>query len=203
MSMRELPADTCVCRMGQLYINEVVLGTAIGVLFGPYCANIFNPRSWGGDTNVITLEVMRVTLAAGLFAIGVELPQSYLWEHVRGLLVMVVPTMAFGWLVVAGMLLSLPRTAQCEAYPPFIQESSSSSFRRSTSSRRLSSRLVLRPQILSSLLQSLVCTSTARGAYMRLTMPQAASSRRNTSHSTCAASYQQSPLRTMAWHIRS
>ena len=117
MSMRELPADTCVCRMGQLYINEVVLGTAIGVLFGPYCANIFNPRSWGGDINVITLEVMRVTLAAGLFAIGVELPQSYLWEHVRGLLVMVVPTMAFGWLVVAGMSLFRPRT-QCKTHGP-------------------------------------------------------------------------------------
>ncbi|RPD78500.1 hypothetical protein L226DRAFT_568127 [Lentinus tigrinus ALCF2SS1-7] len=88
----------------KLYINEVVLGTAIGVIFGPYCANIFNPRSWGGDINVITLEVMRVTLAAGLFAIGVELPQSYLWDHARGLLVMVVPTMAFGWLVVAAIV---------------------------------------------------------------------------------------------------
>ncbi|KAI0666661.1 Sodium/hydrogen exchanger family-domain-containing protein, partial [Trametes maxima] len=88
----------------QLYINEVVLGTACGIIFGPYCANIFNPRSWGGDINVITLEVMRVTLAAGLFAIGVELPQSYLAEHVRGLLIMVVPTMAFGWLVVAAVI---------------------------------------------------------------------------------------------------
>ncbi|RDX48056.1 hypothetical protein OH76DRAFT_1484240 [Lentinus brumalis] len=88
----------------KLYINEVVLGTAIGVIFGPYCANIFNPRSWGGDTNIVTLEVMRVTLAAGLFAIGVELPQSYLWDHARGLLVMVVPTMAFGWLVVAAII---------------------------------------------------------------------------------------------------
>ncbi|KAI0712951.1 Sodium/hydrogen exchanger family-domain-containing protein [Cerioporus squamosus] len=88
----------------KLYINEVVLGTAIGVIFGPYCANIFNPRSWGGDINTITLEVMRVTLAAGLFAIGVELPQSYLWDHARGLLVMVVPTMAFGWLVVAAIV---------------------------------------------------------------------------------------------------
>ncbi|KAI0644431.1 Sodium/hydrogen exchanger family-domain-containing protein [Trametes meyenii] len=87
-----------------LYINEVVLGTACGIIFGPYCANIFNPRSWGGDINVITLEVMRVTLAAGLFAIGVELPQSYLAEHVKGLLIMVVPTMAFGWLVVAAVI---------------------------------------------------------------------------------------------------
>lgn len=89
-------------KFAQFYVNEVVLGTAIGVLFGPYCANVFNPRAWGGDPNTITLEVMRITLAVGLFAIGVELPQSYLAEHAWGLLIMVVPTMAFGWLVVAG-----------------------------------------------------------------------------------------------------
>ncbi|PIL33976.1 transporter [Ganoderma sinense ZZ0214-1] len=47
---------------------------------------------------------MRITLAAGLFAIGVELPQSYLADHAKGLLVMVVPTMAFGWLVVAAII---------------------------------------------------------------------------------------------------
>ena len=52
--------------------------------------------------NIVTLEVMRITLAAGLFAIGVELPKSYLLAHAKSLLVMVVPTMAFGWLVVAG-----------------------------------------------------------------------------------------------------
>ncbi|KAF7789589.1 hypothetical protein EIP86_000535 [Pleurotus ostreatoroseus] len=85
----------------KLYINEVVLGTAFGILMGPHCANIFNPRSWNENTNIITLEVMRVVLATGLFAIGVELPKSYLADHAKGLLVMVVPTMAFGWLIVA------------------------------------------------------------------------------------------------------
>ncbi|KAI0093490.1 Sodium/hydrogen exchanger [Irpex rosettiformis] len=85
----------------RLYISEVVVGTAFGVLMGPHCANIFDPRSWGDHTQQITLEVMRVVLATGLFAIGVELPQSYLADHAKGLLVMVVPTMAFGWLVVA------------------------------------------------------------------------------------------------------
>ena len=85
----------------QLYMNEVLLATVCGILFGPYYANIFNPRAWGGDINVITLEVMRITLAAGLFAIGVELPRSYLAHHAKGLLIMVVPTMAFGWLIVA------------------------------------------------------------------------------------------------------
>ena len=44
---------------------------------------------------------MRVVLATGLFAIGVELPSGYLAKHAKGLLLMVIPTMAFGWGVVA------------------------------------------------------------------------------------------------------
>ncbi|KAH9839419.1 Sodium/hydrogen exchanger family-domain-containing protein [Rhodofomes roseus] len=91
----------------KLYINEVVLGTAFGVIIGPYCANAFDPRSWGSHTNAITLEVMRIVLATGLFAIGVELPQSYMADHAKGLLVMVVPTMAFGWVVVAALIYGL------------------------------------------------------------------------------------------------
>ncbi|KAF7332714.1 Na-H-Exchanger domain-containing protein [Mycena kentingensis (nom. inval.)] len=88
----------------KLYINEVLLGTIFGVIVGPYGANIFNPHSWGDSTNEVTLEVMRVILATGLFAIGVELPGAYMKRHAKGLLVLVVPTMAFGWVVVAGML---------------------------------------------------------------------------------------------------
>jgi hypothetical protein len=45
---------------------------------------------------------MRVILATGLFAIGVELPGSYMAKHVKGLLVLVIPTMTFGWVIVAG-----------------------------------------------------------------------------------------------------
>ena len=99
-----LSQGTRISRALQLYINEVVLGTGFGVLMGPHVANIFDPRSWGSDetSQRITLEVMRIVLATGLFAIGVELPQSYLADHAKSLLVMVVPTMAFGWLIVAG-----------------------------------------------------------------------------------------------------
>ena len=93
-------------------MNEVVLGTGFGVLMGPYCANIFDPRSWSGDTNKITLEVMRIVLATGLFAIGVELPQSYMADHAKGLLFMVVPTMAFGWIIVASASLLLSLSAR-------------------------------------------------------------------------------------------
>lgn len=87
----------------QLYINEVVLGTAFGILMGPHFASVFDPRSWGSHSNAITLEVMRVILAIGLFAIGVELPKAYMAEHAKSLLVMIIPTMAIGWFIVAGM----------------------------------------------------------------------------------------------------
>jgi sodium/hydrogen antiporter len=49
---------------------------------------------------------MRIVLATGLFAIGVELPRSYMAKHTKGLAAMVIPTMAIGWLVVAGNYLS-------------------------------------------------------------------------------------------------
>lgn len=47
-----------------------------------------------------------MVLAIGLFAIGVELPRSYMADHAKGLLVMVIPTMAFGWVIVAGECIS-------------------------------------------------------------------------------------------------
>ena len=74
---------------------------------GPYFGNVFDPRASGKHTDDITLEVMRIVLAIGLFAIGVELPRSYLWQHSKSLLAMVVPTMAIGWVIVAGTPLLL------------------------------------------------------------------------------------------------
>ncbi|OAX39572.1 Sodium/hydrogen exchanger [Rhizopogon vinicolor AM-OR11-026] len=91
----------------QLYINEVVLGTCFGIIVGPYGVNVFTPRSWGSFENTITLEVMRIVLATGLFAVGVELPRAYMKEHAKSLLIMVVPTMAFGWIVIAAVMQAL------------------------------------------------------------------------------------------------
>jgi NhaP-type Na+/H+ or K+/H+ antiporter len=71
---------------------------------GPSCADIFDPRSWSREDIRITLEVTRVVLAIGLFAIGAGLPKGYMYKHVKGLLVMVVPTMTVGWFIVAGQL---------------------------------------------------------------------------------------------------
>lgn len=67
---------------------------------GPYGANIFDPRSWGGHdnpetTNIITLEVTRVVLAIGVFAIGVELPKAYMARHWKSLLFLLGPVMTW------------------------------------------------------------------------------------------------------------
>jgi sodium/hydrogen antiporter len=86
----------------QLYMNEVILGTGFGIILGPHVLGIFEPRSWTHITDTLTREIMRIVLATGLFAIGVELPKRYMADHAKSLLIMVVPTMAFGWLVSAG-----------------------------------------------------------------------------------------------------
>lgn len=88
----------------KLYVNEVVLGTAFGIIIGPFGTSIFAPHSWGPSSNTITLEIMRIVLVIGLFAAGVELPPAYMKRHAKSLLVMVVPTMAFGWVVVAAVM---------------------------------------------------------------------------------------------------
>lgn len=66
---------------------------------GPYGANIFNPRDWGGGdnntTNTIVLEFTRVVLAIGVFAIGVELPKAYMARHWKSLFFLLVPVMTW------------------------------------------------------------------------------------------------------------
>lgn len=47
---------------------------------------------------------MRIVLAIGVFAIGVELPKAYLAIHWRSLSLTVIPVMAWGWFVSAGKL---------------------------------------------------------------------------------------------------
>jgi NhaP-type Na+/H+ or K+/H+ antiporter len=83
-------------------MNEVALGTAFGIILGPHVLGIFNPRSWTGVTDILTREIMWIVLVTSLFAIGVELPNRYMSDHAKSLLIMVVPTMAFGWLVSGG-----------------------------------------------------------------------------------------------------
>lgn len=74
-------------------------GLSITYCLGPYCANIFDPRSWGNGhpdaVNTITLEFTRVILAVGVFAIGVELPKAYMARHWKSLFFLLFPVMTW------------------------------------------------------------------------------------------------------------
>ncbi|KAF9479954.1 hypothetical protein BDN70DRAFT_878251 [Pholiota conissans] len=95
----------------RLYIGEAIWAFLFGIIIGPYCANVFDPRSWGNiddeTTNLITLEFTRIVLAIGVFAIGVELPKAYMWKHLRSLFFLLVPVMTWGWFVSGGLIFAL------------------------------------------------------------------------------------------------
>ncbi|KAF8309346.1 hypothetical protein DL93DRAFT_2063063 [Clavulina sp. PMI_390] len=95
----------------KLYVGEVVFATLFGIILGPSGANVFRPRDWGSTsdevTNEITLEVTRIVLALGVFAVGVELPKSYLAQHWKSLTLLVVPVMFFGYISSAGLLVAI------------------------------------------------------------------------------------------------
>ncbi|CAE6423715.1 unnamed protein product [Rhizoctonia solani] len=92
------------------YIGEAVIATVFGIIIGPYCAGIFDPRGWANShevVNEITLEVTRVVLAIGVFAIGVELPKQYMLKHWKSLFMLLVPVMTYGWFISAALIYAL------------------------------------------------------------------------------------------------
>jgi NhaP-type Na+/H+ or K+/H+ antiporter len=50
---------------------------------------------------------MRINLITGLFTIGVQLPSGYMYKRAKSVLVLIVPTMAIGWVIVSAILKSL------------------------------------------------------------------------------------------------
>ncbi|KAF2238851.1 hypothetical protein EV356DRAFT_439805 [Viridothelium virens] len=82
----------------RLYIGEATVATICGIIFGPHAANLINPATWG-NTDQITLEFARIVLVVQCFAVGVELPKYYMERHWRSVTFLLVPVMAFGWLV--------------------------------------------------------------------------------------------------------
>ncbi|KAI9793082.1 MAG: hypothetical protein M1816_000980 [Peltula sp. TS41687] len=82
----------------RLYIGEATVATICGIIFGPHAANLLDPASWG-NVDQITLECSRIVLVVQCFAIGVELPRAYMERHWRSVTFLLVPVMAFGWLI--------------------------------------------------------------------------------------------------------
>src|ERR1700753_1794938 len=82
----------------RLYIGEATVATVVGIIFGPHAANLINPLDWG-NTDQITLEFSRIVLVVQCFAVGVELPKSYMERHWKSVSLLLVPVMTFGWLI--------------------------------------------------------------------------------------------------------
>jgi NhaP-type Na+/H+ or K+/H+ antiporter len=82
----------------RLYIGEATVATICGIIFGPHAADLINPQSWG-NADQITLEFARIVLVVQCFAVGVELPKSYMERHWKSVTLLLVPVMTFGWLV--------------------------------------------------------------------------------------------------------
>ncbi|OJD18258.1 sodium/hydrogen antiporter [Emergomyces pasteurianus Ep9510] len=82
----------------KLYIGEATVATLCGVIFGPHAAGLFDPISWG-NVDKITLECSRIVLVVQCFAVGVELPKSYMERHWRSVVLLLLPVMTWGWLI--------------------------------------------------------------------------------------------------------
>ncbi|KAJ1020085.1 hypothetical protein NDA16_004365 [Ustilago loliicola] len=100
----------------RLYLGEAPIAAAFGIIVGPIAIDLFNPASWGNEdgitpggvaTDEITLEIMRVTIALSVFAIGVELPKKYLLRHWKSIAILLGPVMAWGWLITAASIYAL------------------------------------------------------------------------------------------------
>ncbi|KAJ5560883.1 Na+/H+ antiporter Nha1 [Penicillium sp. DV-2018c] len=82
----------------RLYIGEATVATICGIIFGPHAANLFNPHEWG-NIDKITLECSRIVLVVQCFAVGVELPKSYMERHWKSVTLLLLPVMTWGWLI--------------------------------------------------------------------------------------------------------
>jgi NhaP-type Na+/H+ or K+/H+ antiporter len=82
----------------KLYIGEATVATLCGIIFGPNAANLFDPGSWG-NVDKLTLECSRIVLVVQCFAVGVELPKSYMERHWKSVSLLLIPVMTYGWLV--------------------------------------------------------------------------------------------------------
>ncbi|ETS60802.1 hypothetical protein PaG_04714 [Moesziomyces aphidis] len=100
----------------RLYLGEAPIAAAFGIIVGPVAIGLFNPAGWGNEDGVtpggpttddITLEIMRVTIALSVFAIGVELPKKYLLRHWKSIAILLGPVMAWGWLITACFIYAL------------------------------------------------------------------------------------------------
>lgn len=72
------------------------------MIFGPHAAKLVDPFTWGDHGDYLTVEICRIVLDVRVFASAIELPGAYFQKSFKSIIVMLLPVMAYGWLVTAG-----------------------------------------------------------------------------------------------------
>ncbi|KEY63815.1 hypothetical protein S7711_09717 [Stachybotrys chartarum IBT 7711] len=84
------------------YLGEALPAVAVGVLLGPISARFIETESWGsanpGQTNEITLGLMRVMIGVQLVIAGFQLPAKYQMLRWKEMLMLLIPVMTIMWL---------------------------------------------------------------------------------------------------------
>ncbi|TKW48209.1 putative Na(+)/H(+) antiporter C3A11.09, partial [Colletotrichum tanaceti] len=92
------------------YLGEALPAVVLGICLGPIAARFIDSERWGsaveGQTNHITLGVMRVMIGIQLVMAGYQLPAKYQKNRWRDMLVLMLPVMALMWLATTVCILA-------------------------------------------------------------------------------------------------
>merc|ERR1712000_225986 len=84
------------------YLGEALPAVVIGIILGPVAAKFIESEKWGnaepGQTNEITLGLMRVMIGVQLVIAGYQLPAKYLVLRWKEMLLLLLPVMTIMWL---------------------------------------------------------------------------------------------------------
>lgn len=92
------------------WLSMPLVALLVGLLLGPSALGVLDPARWGSLETLLG-EAARLTLAIGLMAVALRLPQGYVLRHARPLAVLlglVMPLMALTSGLLAYLLLGLP-----------------------------------------------------------------------------------------------
>ncbi|KAK1991943.1 sodium/hydrogen exchanger family protein [Colletotrichum falcatum] len=84
------------------YLGEALPAVVLGICLGPLAAKFLDSERWGsaveGQTDDITLGVMRVMIGIQLVMAGYQLPAKYQRNRWKDMLVLMIPIMTLMWL---------------------------------------------------------------------------------------------------------
>ncbi|KAG7136323.1 Na(+)/H(+) antiporter C3A11.09 like protein [Verticillium longisporum] len=96
--------------LAKWYLGEALPAVIVGVLLGPVAAKFIETTKWGsatpGQTNEITLGLMRVMIGVQLVIAGFQLPAKYQVLRWKEMLLLLVPVMTMMWLATTMCILA-------------------------------------------------------------------------------------------------